>query len=182
MRSLWARGQVLSAAGRVMAFLDALLVGLGAGSCYVGRKCSLAGVRVVAITGMFAQWSGGLRRMAQVCFDKCMTVRRARVPFFVSRGMYILFAVRSDRGRVVVQCGARVEARVVPMWVRWICQCLRQRVRQRSAVRAPGGGAVSPNALGATGMPILALRRCEWVSGDGAGGREDGRVHYRLRR
>ena len=96
-----------------MALSGALLFGLGAGSCYVGRKCSLAGVRVVATTGMFAQWSGGLRRMAQVCFDWCMTVRHARVSCWLS--VVCIYYLPFDRA-VVVQCGARVEAGVVPMW------------------------------------------------------------------
>ena len=43
----------------VMAFPGAQLLGLGVGSCYVGRKCSLARVRTVATTAWFAQWAGG---------------------------------------------------------------------------------------------------------------------------
>ena len=97
----------------VMAFPGAQLLGLGVRSRYVGRKCSLARVRVVATTGMFAQWSGGLRRMAQVCFDWCMTVRHARVSFWLS--VVCIYYLPFDRA-VVVQCGARVEAGVVPMW------------------------------------------------------------------
>ena len=50
-----------------------------------------------------------------------MTVRRARVPFLVSRGMYILFAVRSDRGGAVWrprggQGGANVGAVDLPVF------------------------------------------------------------------
>ena len=45
----------------VMALPGTQLLGLGVGLCYVGRRCSLAGVRAMATTVWLAQcqWAGG---------------------------------------------------------------------------------------------------------------------------
>ena len=151
-----ARGHMLGAAGRVMAFPGALLFGLGVGSCYVGRKCRLSGVCVVATTVWLAQLAGVLRRITQVDFCWCMSGGYVGVSICLS---VVCIEYLPSIGPVVVQCGARVEASVVPLWVRKIVRCMRQRMCHGGASEVPIFGAVSRHALGAVGMPILALRR-----------------------
>ena len=147
---------MLRAAGRVMAFLGALLFGLGVRSCYVGRKCRLSGVCVVATTVWLAQLAGVLRRITQVDFCWCMSGGYVGVSICLS---VVCIEYLPSIGPVVVQCGARVEASVVPLWVRKIVRCMRQRMCHGGASEVPIFGAVSRHALGAVGMLVLALWR-----------------------
>ena len=99
-----------------MAFLGALLFGLGAGSCCVGQKCRLLGVCIVAVSGWLAQFGGGLRRVVQGSF--CFVCDQAALGwcFLVADVINILFAISLARAGAA---GAVRRPRGANMW----CQC-----------------------------------------------------------